>query len=90
MFLPNLQDVVILLLLVSLPVEVADGRYVALQSEATNLVPDDINDYRDVFVLGGSEGPAGLPGGGAACRRKLNPLTSCGTKLAALTSSITA
>ena len=27
-----------------------DGRYVAFQSSATNLVPDDVNGYEDVFV----------------------------------------
>ncbi len=29
----------------------ADGRYVAFESEATNLVPDDTNGVRDVFVF---------------------------------------
>jgi hypothetical protein len=28
----------------------ADGRFVAFESDATNLVPDDVNYYKDVFV----------------------------------------
>ncbi len=42
------------------PVFSADGRYLAFQSEATNLVPGDTNGVRDVFVydllLGAMEG----------------------------------
>src|SRR5262252_1418125 len=32
------------------PVLSADGRYVAFYSDATNLVPNDTNGVRDVFV----------------------------------------
>jgi len=34
----------------TLPAISADGRYVAFESDATNLVPDDTNEVRDIFV----------------------------------------
>src|SRR5580765_8002845 len=33
-----------------IPAISADGRYVAFASDASNLVPDDTNGFRDVFV----------------------------------------
>jgi hypothetical protein len=34
----------------------ADGRYVAFESEATNLVSGDTNNFRDIFVTTGRPG----------------------------------
>jgi hypothetical protein len=50
----------------------ADGRYIAFASLADNLVPDDLNQAKDVFLrdrqtgqtLLVSRGPGGLPGNG--------------------------
>ena len=43
----------------------ADGRYVAFDSEATNLVPDDTNAARDIFVRDTVDGTTTLVSSGA-------------------------
>jgi Tol biopolymer transport system component len=68
----------------------ADGRFIAFESDASNLVPGDTNGKRDVFVrdrkLGTTERVSLRPDGGQGNDYSFSPALSAGGRFVAFTS----